>query len=160
MLQGLTFSAVVQQLAVTAIQDLWEILVPSDAILKLTELKFSQNSDAGDSEEEFLHVSIRRVTGLPTSGSGGTTPTPRPTQSGFPASGATVEANNITQLTGGTNIVLDAFDVNVRQPELVIPIDGNQFIFSPGERLLVELETAPGDELTWTQGIKYEEIGG
>lgn len=157
---GIKHTVSVQQVAISAIQDLWEGLLAADHIIIPLELGFSQNSDAGDAEAELLHCSLRRVTGAPTSGSGGTTPTPQVHESHFPASGVTWEANNTTQLTGGTNVVLRPFDINIQLPEVIIPLAESRYIFSPSQRILVELETAPADAITFTQWITYMEIGG
>jgi len=155
-----TYTASFNQVSISAVQDLWEILFPSDCAALLLGIYFSQNTDVADAEEEILYTSLRRVTGAPTSGSGGSTPTPRPTQTGMPASGATVEANNTTQLSGGTNVVLEPIEFNLRLPDKSIYIPEERYIFSPSERVVLELEKAPADAITASGFIKWTEIGG
>lgn len=159
-MNGLIYTAVTQEVTVSAAQDLWEGLLASDHIIIPLSLRFAQRSDVGDAEEEILPISIRRITGAPTSGSGGSTPTARPHQTHFPSSAVVWEANNTTQLTGGTNVILGSFNINVRQPEIIIPLVEERWYFSPVQRILVELEQAPGDPLTWMQTLTYMEIGG
>lgn len=159
-MRGRIYTISFNRVAVTAVQDLFEILVPSDAVMVLHRLTISQDSDAGDSEDEQLPISIRRVTGAPSSGSGGSTPTPRPVQTGDSAAGITAEANNTTQLSGGTNVVLHAEAFNIRGGLDYFPPPEHRFIFSPSERCLIELEIAPADSLTMSGTVVVEEIGG
>lgn len=157
---GRRYTISFQEVAVSAVQDLFEVLVPSDACMALHSLRLSQSSDSGDSEDEQLYVSIRRVTGSPTSGSGGSSATPAKHSTGDSAAGITAEVNNTTQLSGGTNTVLDGFAWNVRAGELCVPMPDDRYIFSPSERLVVELETAPADAVTMSGSIVVSEIGG
>lgn len=154
------YTASFEQVAVTAVQDLWEILVPADAVLELLEIQLSQDTEEGDAQDEQLYCTLRRVTGAPSSGSAGGTPVARPHMTGWPASGCTIEANNTSQLSGGTNVVLRAFAWNIRAGELYMPIPEGRFFFSPAERLLLELETAPTDSVTMSGSITWREIGG
>jgi hypothetical protein len=97
---GRIYSISFEEVAVTAAQDLFEILVPADAVMRLHSIVISQSSDAGNAQSEQLPFTIKRVTGAPTSGSGGSTPTPRPHSQGDAAAGITAEANNTTRLSG------------------------------------------------------------
>ena len=96
---GRMYSVSFNEVAVTAASDLFELLVPAENVMILHELHISQSSDAGDSESEQIYVSIRRVTGSPTSGSGGSSATPAPLDLGDAAAGITAEVNNTTQLS-------------------------------------------------------------
>jgi len=157
---GRIYTIVFDQVAVTAVQDLFELLVPADSVMVLHRLEVTQDTEEGDTEDEQLHITIRRVTGSPTSGSGGTAPTPRPVQEGDAASGITSEVNNTTQLSGGTNVVLKAESFNVRNGLDYFPPPEQRYIFSPSTRCLVELETAPADSITMSGTATVEEIGG
>ena len=152
---GLMYSAVFEEVAVTAVQDLFEIVAASDAVVIIHGIWLSQSSDAGDSESEQLNVLIHRGS---TSGSGGSTPTPRPLEVGFPAAGSTVEANNTTQSTEGNQIFADSF--NVMAGWQWIPTPEMRPVLSPSGRLIVELQTAPADSLTMSGTLIFEEIGG
>jgi len=144
--------------SVSAAQDLFELLASADAALVLHRLTLSQSSEAGDSEDEQLHVSIRRVTGAPTSGSGGSTPTPAPKNEDDTAAAITAEANNTTQLSGGTNTVLHAESFNVRAGLDYFPPPEHRFTFQPSTRCLIELEAAPADAITMSGTVVVEEI--
>ena len=148
------------EVAVTAAQDMFEILVPADAVMRLHSIVITQSSDAKNSESEQLPFSIKRVTGAPTSGSGGSTPTPRPISQGDAAAGITAEANNTTRLTGGTSVDLWREDINVMSGWYYIPTPEMRIDFSPSTRCIIGLEEAPEDSLTMSGTVVVEEIGG
>lgn len=149
---GRMYSATFEEVSVSAAQDLFEINAPSDAVVVIHGLEISQSSDT-DSEQ--LNLLIHRGS---TSGSGGTTPTASPLEVGDPAFGGTVEANNTSQSTEGTILHSAAF--NVLNGYLWIPTPECRPVISPSGRLIVELQTAPGDALTMSGVIYLEEIGG
>ncbi len=154
------YSAEFNNIAVTAVQDFFEVLSPSDAVLVFLGLFLSQHSDAGDAQSEQLRCLVQRVTGAPTSGSGGSTATPRPVNSGEVASGATVEINNTTQISGGTSVNLHPFAFNVMAGyDLWIP-EMAQWIIAPSTRLVIALEAAPADSLSMNGAIYWNELGG
>ena len=113
---GLVYTAVFEDVAVSAAQDFFEIAAPSDAIVEVHSVRIGQTSDVGDSAAEILAISFVRGQGA-TSGSGGSTPTPNPTHAGYAAAGSTVEANNTTKMVagGGSLQVLynDTFNLQV-----------------------------------------------
>lgn len=152
---GRMYSATFEEVAVTAAQDLFELVAPADMSVAIHGLMISQSSDAGDSESEQLNVLIHRGSA---SGSGGTTPTPAPLAVGDAASTVTVEANNTTQGTEGTIIHSECFNVMAGLQIWWTP--ECRPIISPSGRLIVELQTAPGDSLTMSGTIYFEEIGG
>ena len=154
-MSGNMYSAVAEEVAVTAAQDIMQIVAPSDAVVCLHAVYISQSSDAGDSESEQLNVLYHRGG---TNGSGGTTVTPAPLHLGGAAAGSVVEANNTTQSTEGTLIHSDCFNVmagyqDIRTPETRIYI-------SPSDIFNIELQNAPADSLTMTITILFEELGG
>lgn len=154
------YSISFEEVAVTVAQDLFEILVPSDAVMRVHSVVITQSSDAKNSESEQLAYTIKRVTGAPTSGSGGSTPTPRPHSQGDAAADITAEANNTTRLTGGTSVTLWAEDTNIMSGWYYIPTPEMRFDFSPSTRCMIGLEAAPDDSLTMSGTIIVEEIGG
>jgi hypothetical protein len=152
---GRMYSATFEEVAVSAAQDLFEIVAPSDAAVVVHSLHISQSSDAGDSESEQLNALIHRGS---TSGSGGSSVTPAPLQAGDAAFGGTVEANNTTQATEGT--ILHAESFNVMAGLQIIWTPETRPVISPSGRLIVELQTAPADALTMSGTVYFEEIGG
>ena len=152
---GRIYTASFESVAVTAAQDLFELVAPSDSIVKVHWWTISQSSDAGDSESEQLNILVHRGTAT---GSGGTTVTPSPINVGDAAFGGTVEANNTTQSAEGT--FLDARCFNVMAGIEVIYTPETMPILSPSGLYIVELQGAPGDSLTMNGSICFEEIGG
>lgn len=152
---GRVYAIVVEQVSVSAVQDLLEIVAPADSIVLVHELTISQSSDAGDSESEQLNVLIHRGS---TSGSGGSTITPTPMNLGDAAFGGTVEANNTTQSTEGTHVHSESFNVMAGMKQIWTP--ETRPVISPSDTLIVELQTAPADALTMDITCIIEEIGG
>jgi hypothetical protein len=154
------YSATFTGIAVTAAQDFFEILVPSDAVARILELNLTQSTDAADAQSEQLSVSVMRYTGAPTSGSGGSTITPVARESGQPASGATVERNNTTTMTGGTAATLHSESFNVMAGLSKTWTPETAPCVSPGNYLVVRLNGAPADSVTFDGTIYWDEIGG
>lgn len=157
---GVVYTASFIDVAITATQDLMEILCPTDACLEILSLGIGQKSDVGDAAEEILLTTLRMVSGAPTSGSGGSTATPRPHHLGAVASGCTVEINNTTQISGGTNTVIRPLLFNVRIPDVHVFIPEERIVISPGTRLVWELDDNPVDSITTSGWISWREIGG
>jgi hypothetical protein len=152
---GRIYYAVFEEVAVTAVQDLFELVAPADSSVEVHMWGISQSSDAGDSESEQLNVLVHRGTAT---GSGGSSVTPEPRSEGDAAFGGTVEANNTTQsveaeFIGAHNFnIMAGIDV-VYPPEL-------RPIVSPSQLFIVELQTTPADSLTMSGYLYFEEIGG
>jgi hypothetical protein len=151
------YTAVFEAVSVSAAQDFFELTAPATAVVAVHEVHITQ--DAAETSEQ-LPVRLIRVPATVTSGSGGTSPTPRKTMTGNPAAAATVEANNTTlATTSGTLEVLRRQGDNV--------LNGWHWIFTPEARLylapsgvlVVRLATAPGAALTMSGEICWEEIG-
>lgn len=157
---GLMYTAQFNGVSVAggAQQDLLEIVAPSDAVVVLHQLVLSQSSDVGDAAEEGLSILFKR--GATTSGSGGTSVTPVPLETGSPAAGSTVEANNTSKASAGTIVTLHAENWNVRSPFVWLPPPECRIVLSPGQRMTVELGTNPADALTCSATLYFEELGG
>lgn len=153
-LYTVTFRAV----AVTAAQDLFAIVAPSDAIVKVHDIDISQTSDVGDAAEEIIRVSLK--SGATTVGTGGTLTTAIPIELGDAAFGGTVRINDTTIATSGTIVVHRSTGWNVRAPLNIIFTPETRPVISPSRRFVVGLLTAPADSLTMNGTITFEEIGG
>ena len=152
---GMIYTASFTDVAISALQDLFELTAPSDAVVILHSCYIFQNSDFGDAAAEGLTINITRYS---TSGSGGTAPTERPHEVGFPASGSAVEVNNTTQ--GGTPVVLFSEGFNVQAGWAHRPTPEERYVTSPSGIIAIELPTAPADALTVSGSLTFEEIGG
>lgn len=152
---GRMYSAAFEQVAVSAAQDLFEINAPADAVVIVHGFTISQSSDAGDAASEQLPILVHRGS---TSGSDGSAPTPAPMEVGDAAFGGTVEANNTSQSTEGT--ILHAESFNVMAGLAVWWTPETRPVISPSGRLIIELQSAPDDELTMDGTVYIEELGG
>ena len=152
---GLVYDCPIEAISVSAVQDLWEWLTPSDAAGLLHSIVIEQNTSE---TSEQLRLTVARVTGAPTSGSGGGTITPAPRIPGAPAAGSTVERNNTTQITLGTSVKIADRGFNI--------LNGIEIVFdppvevAPSTRIVVALPTAPGAALTVSGLLTVEEVGG
>jgi len=152
---GRMYSAIFEEIAVTAVQDLFEINAPSDAVVVIHSVSISQSSDAGDAESEMLNLLYHRGS---TSGSAGASVTPALLNLGDNVFGGTVERNNTTQSTEGTILRSECF--NILAGYVWQPTPEERIYLSPSGRLIIELQTAPNDSLTMSGTVIFEEIGG
>lgn len=144
-------------IAITAAQDLFEVVAGANNPVVPLSLQLGQLLDAGDSEEEFLNLRFR--SGQTTSGSGGGTPTVGQ-QVDDAAESFTVERNNTTQASSGT-IETKMQDVwNIRQPYMRIFTEEEQKLFklAGGERGTFELNDTPGDSITCSGTLIVKEL--
>jgi hypothetical protein len=152
------YTAVFNNTAVTAIQDLFEIVAPADSVVILHDIHLSQNTDVGDAAEEVLRIEL--TSGHTTSGSGGSAVTPVPVALGDAAFGGSVEANNTTQASAGTIVTKYVWNWNIRVGFDKIFTPETRPIISPSARMCLELPAAPADSVTMSGSITFEEIGG
>lgn len=155
---GRIYSAMFNDVTVTAAQDFFELNAPADAVVVLLEIHISQQLEIGDAMEEMLNILVK--TGATTSGSGGTAPTAVPKMLGDAAFGGTVEVNNTTKATAGTIVTHLADWWNVRIPYDKVWTPETCIVVSPSARLTVELVGAPGDTMDISGWIVFAEIGG
>lgn len=158
---GRRYTANFKSIAVTAAQDLFEILAPTDAIVVVHSWRLGQTTEAGDAEEEQVLLTTNRGVGSVTSGSGGATVTAQPIEDSDTAFAGTVERNNTTIMAVGTGTLeeLEAHTWNVRVEKEIVYTPETRPIIAPGNRWTLELETAPVDSITMTGSVTFEEIG-
>ena len=154
---GRLYTAQFSAVAVSAAQDLFEIVAPSDAIVKIHNIRLGQTSDVGDAAEEILLIKLN--SGATSSGSGGGSYTPVPIELGDAAFGGTCEINNTTQAADGTIVTHHAWPWNVRGPFEIIFEPETRPVLSPSRRCVLTIP-APADALTMMGTITFEEIGG
>lgn len=156
------YTAQFNGVAVSALQDLFEIAAPADAVVKVHDWTVFQTSDVGDAAEEILRLETVRGIGSVTSGSGGSSVTAQPTEDGDTVFGGTVEANNTTRLAVGTGTLetLEQYGWNVRLPMEKVYTPETRPVISPSNRWTLSLPAAPADALTMSGTVTIEEIGG
>lgn len=148
------YSAQREAAGATAVQDLCEILAPATEGVKLLAIYVSQ---ATATASEQLEIRIIRVSGSPTSGSGGAAVTPEPLSQGDPAFGGTVEMNNTTQITGGTTAILHHESFNVLNGFIWLPTPAMQISCQVSEHLVVQLHKAPGAAMDIQTTVYFQE---
>lgn len=150
------YTAVFNNVAATAIQDLFEIVAASDAVVLLHDIHLSQNTDVGDAAEEVLRIEL--TSGHTTSGSGGSATTAIPRNIGQSAYGGTVEVNNTTQASAGTIVTHYVWNWNIRVGFDKIFTPETRPRIAPGTRMCLELPAAPADSVTMSGSVTFEEI--
>lgn len=155
---GRMYSAPFKGVAATAQQDFFEILAGTNKPIVIHGFMLSQETETGDAAEEMLRVVLNRGVGV-TSGSGGSTVTPPPQGVDDTASGATVEINNTTRISGGTITELEAHVWNVRAPYVFWWTPETRPFVKGGDRFTMELETTPADSVTISGVVWFEEVG-
>jgi len=158
---GQMYDAIFPSIAVTALQDFFEILAPADAVIIVHGWEIFQTSDVGDAEEEILELETVRGLGA-TTGSGGATIIPQPNMRGYAVSGTTTKRNNTTRLTagGGSLEILEKFGWNIRIPLEKIYTPESRPVVSASDFWTLALPSAPNDELSVIGKVTFEEIGG
>jgi hypothetical protein len=152
-----TYSVQFNGVAMTAQQDLFELVAASAKPLVILGFSLSQATEVGDAGEEGLSILLK--SGQTTSGSGGSAPTPVPSDSTMPAAGFTAEANNTTKASAGTIVTHGAWAWNVRAPLEVLFTQEQQLLMVASRRCTLELATTPADSITANATIWLQEIG-
>jgi len=146
--------------AVTAAQDLWEIVAPTGSRIAILAVEFGQISDAGDAAAEILGVRFTR--GMTVSGSGGSTVTPKNTSgltNALASAITSVEVNNTTQAnTTGVDIFSTVWNVQVPFVWKAGQYQDEIIKLEIAQRFTVAI-TAPADSLTMYGTLTYEELG-
>lgn len=147
--------------AVTAAQDVFEIVAPATSRVRIRELRLGQYSDAGDAAAEML--SILALRGYTTTGSGGSAVTAAnmaPVGLGTPlVAGSTVAANNTTVASTTTPLTLLSAAFNIATGFHYCPRFPEERIEIAASQRLVFRITAPADSLTMNGTMLFEEIG-
>lgn len=156
---GRMYTAQFNGVAVTAQQDLFEIVAGGNAIVVIHDIHLGQTTELGDAAEEQLLLLMK--SGQITTGSGGSAPAKVAHSFGDAVSGATVAANNTTKATAGTIVTHGGFDPvwNIRVPFVQIWTPECRPVLAPNRRWTFELATTPADSITLSGSVTWEEIG-
>lgn len=154
---GRMYSASFSGVSVSAAQDLFELAAAAGVAVVIHEVHISQ--DASETSEQ-LPFTIKRIPATVTSGSGGSTPTPRKMAPGDAAAASTVEANNTTRATSsGTIETIRRMSENILNGFHIVCTPETRIVVPPSGTIVVGLETAPGAALTMSGELIFEEIG-
>jgi len=155
---GQIYTAPFESITVTALQDLFELIAPADAILEVIRWRITQEESE---TSEQLGFATKQAVGAYTSGSGGGTITPAKTMTGDPASGSTAERNNTTEAVAGSGSLttLERYGENVLNGTEIIYLPEERPIVSPTDAFIIGLMVAP-TSLEMSGVIVWEEKGG
>jgi len=151
------YTVVFTGVAVTAQQDLFEIVAAAGKNVEIMAIFLSQTTEIGDAMEEGLSILIK--SGSTTSGSGGSAPTPVPLSVTDAAAGFTAEVNNTTKATVGTIVTHHADSWNIRAPFMLIFPEDMRVQLTGGRRATIELATTPADSITMSGTLYLREFG-
>lgn len=152
-----TYSAEFADVAVTAAQDLFSLLVGDDEPIHLLGCTISQSTDVGDAAEEGLLIKIIR--GWGTVGSGGSAPTAISLDGKGGAATTTVRANDTTEASAGSAVEVHSEVWNIRVPWVYLPIPEMRIRVDQADDLLsVSLITVPADSITVSGTIYWIEL--
>jgi len=157
-MSGQVYTAVFESVTVVALQDLFEIIAPADAILEIMYWKITQEESE---TSEQLGYATKMAAGTYTTGSGGTTPTPAKSMTGDPASGATAKVNNTTQAVVGTGTLVTTRreGENILNGVEWIYLPDDRPIISPTDAFIIGLMVAP-TSLEMSGVVEWIEKGG
>lgn len=147
------FATTFSDVAVTAQQDLFELLPVANKPVRIIAAFITQLSDVGDAAEEMLRIAIIR--GYTSSGSGGSAGASVPMDSNQSAAACSVEVNNTTVATTGTGVVLHSETFNIRTGWAYIPVPEARPRVQNAETMVVRLLTTPADSLTMSGTLIY-----
>jgi hypothetical protein len=154
---GAVYVAHFENVAVTAVQDLFEIATPSGHSARVRRFCITTNKLTSES----LRVTMNRNSGAASSGSGGSTPAIRSVNTRNGTAQVTVEANNTSRVTGGTKETLMAWFWNIITPlEWVAADPEAQPVMGVSDHFTIGLESAPAVSQQFSGWIEWEEIGG
>jgi hypothetical protein len=149
------YTAAFNGVAVTAQQDLFELVAGTNTPIVIHEVFLSQSTEVGDAQEEGLNIILKQ--GQTTTGSGGSAPTKVPRDVDDSASAATVAVNNTTKASVGTIVTHCAWNWNVRVPLQILFTPELRPYIKGGRRATIELATTPADSITMSGYITWSE---
>lgn len=140
--------------------DLWEILPAANLPCKIRGIRLGQTSELGDTAEESLRITIRRMAATVTSGSGGSSDAPVQVDLTGISPGFAGETNNTTvATTSGTSEIVEEIAWNIRNSPFEIWYPDP--VFAPkavnAEALIVRCESTVTDDITFAGTIWIEE---
>jgi hypothetical protein len=151
---GRIYTVSFTDVAVSAGQDLIEILVPSAGVIEILRVEVAQKSDYGDAASEGASWRLVRATGA--SGTGGSSATPAKHLDGDASSTCTCEVNNTTLATTRTTLIPRAF--NVQAGDVWIPTPKEVIRVKAAHFFCVELIASPADAITTSASVTFEEL--
>ena len=146
--------------AVTALQDIFEVLANTDVPVQIIGWHIAQTSDFGDAAAEILPLETVRGQGAVTSGSGGTVPGEQQVDDNDVAAVTVVEMNNTTRMVVGAGVLenLEDYGWNVRIPWTHRFLPDERARVNPEDRWTLALTAAPIDSIDVRATLWFKEI--
>lgn len=141
--------------------DLISIQPADDKPIRLRGFRFSQTTEVGDTAEEGLRITVKRLAATYTVGSGGAAVTPTPMNSADAAAGCTTRCNDTTVGTSaGATTILEEIAWNIRNSPCDFWYPDTDFcpVAKQGEGLAIVLETTLADDMTGCFTFWLEEV--
>ena len=155
---GRMYAVDIAPAAITVAADVIEITPADDKPIKVHGFEIFQTTDLGDAQEEI--IGLFWIRGHTVSGSGGSTPTPRPLNPNDAAAGFTAETLNTTPANTGTTVQLQRHGWNVRIPTPVVYTpEGRPEASQANTTLILRMAAAPADSITMSGYVLIEELG-
>jgi len=153
---GVTVTLPITNTSANAALDILEYLTASTRGVRVKRVYLTSDSTAS----QKLRLTFSRVTGAPTSGSGGSTTTPVVDGPLVGSVGGTAEIFNTTRISGGTKVDARLAWWNKPEEFNYVPIeDKHVFELEGGTRFVIGLETAPSPAANITGFVELEVIG-
>lgn len=133
-------------------QDIFEIVAPSDAVVKIHRIVL--NSATTTDERVRLRL-VRRST----TGSGGSAVTEVAADGVSEASGGGVAVTTLVTTPGTIGDILQAWYWSQLSPFDELPVPEDRVVIPPSGRLCLNLETAVASSRNWSGFVVYEVIG-
>lgn len=153
---GRMYSAVLDAVSVAAVCELFFIEAPTDMVLRIHEIKITQ--DTSETSEQLPLNIFRTATDQ---GAKGTAVTPAPLSIGDTASTALIRSNILAAATLATETtMLLRESQNILNGWHILPTPECRIDISPGAYICVKLDEAPTAALPISGYVIFEEIGG
>lgn len=154
---GRLYTVSFQNVAITAVQDLFLLLPGSSKVIAIQSFELAQITK---NTVEILRIRLKYLPATVTNGSGGGAATPRPVTPGDGAATFTARTNDTTPATSsGTAYDLWADQWNLVNGALwVPPIAGRPFVIAPGAACVLGLDTNPAASMTVNATMMVEEL--
>lgn len=153
---GRLYTVSIDQVAVSAAQDLFGILATANMSLKIWRVELGQRTLTA---WEAKPVKLIRNPSTATAGSGGSAPTPRPVNASDAAATFTCRINDTTaQTTNGTATVEYARDWEFLNGFIWVPLPDERPILKPSQGFGFNLPVAPSASMTVSGSMWVEEL--
>jgi hypothetical protein len=152
------FSAPINAVAVSAIQDLFSLKVGTTYPILIHEIRLGQKTLTATEGKE---IEFHRLTATVTQGTGGTAPTPVLHSPGGAASTVTARINDVTTqcTSSGTDTKIQSDVWQFLNGYFYLPAPEDRLFFAPSTAFSLKLPTAPSASMTVSGVIVWEELG-